>query len=151
MKRLALSLGLDTFAVQYAVLHWSLLSQLWACHLYVLSGCSGSCNCFRLLLRGLSRVSYQEAVATSLVECCSFFFTNFNYISDCLCDVKIISICLFGVEQWSAEAVYRARLGLAIKLPEYRLDVVLVSLLVALDGFDAIYWCSVVDFKQVLV
>ena len=47
--------------------------------------------------------------------------------------------------------MYRARLGLAIKLPEHRLDVVLVSLLEALDGFHAMYWCSVVDFKQVLV
>ena len=44
-----------------------------------------------------------------------------------------------------------ARLGLAIKQPEPCLDVVLVSLLVVLGGFHALYWCSVVDFEQVLV
>ena len=43
----------------------------------------------------------------------------------------------------------RARLGLTTKLPEYRLVVVLVSLLVALDNLHALLWCSVVNFEHV--
>ena len=55
-------------------------------------------------------------------------------MSDPLHDVNISGICLFGVEKWSTGVVCDARLGLDIKSPEHHLDVVLVSLLVALDG-----------------
>ena len=55
-------------------------------------------------------------------------------MSDPLHDVNISSICLFGVEKWSTGVVCDARLGLDIKSPEHHLDVVLESLLVALDG-----------------
>ena len=41
--------------------------------------------------------------------------------------------------------------GVDNKTTRVRLDVVLVSLLVAFDGFHALNWCPVVDFKQVLV
>ena len=40
-----------------------------------------------------------------------------------------------------------ACLGLVIKPPEHRLDAVLVSLLVALDGFHTLNWCFIVDFE----
>ena len=77
-------------------------------------------------------------VAT-LVKCCSFFSINFGYISDPLHDFSISSICLHEVEGWSTGAVFGACLGLAIKPPEHRLDVVLVSLLVTSDGFYTLH------------
>ena len=55
-------------------------------------------------------------------------------MSDPLHDVNLSSICLFRVEKWSTGIVCEARLVLNIKSPEYHLDVVLVTLLVALDG-----------------
>ena len=55
-------------------------------------------------------------------------------MSDPLHDVNISSICLFRVEKWSTGIVCEARLVLNIKSPEHHLDVVLVTLLVALDG-----------------
>ena len=66
----------------------------------------------------------------SLVECCSFFSINFGYISNPLHNVNISSVCLFGMEEWSAGAVCGVHLGLAIKPPEQCLDVALVFLLV---------------------
>ena len=117
--------------------------------LYALSGWSASYHLFRVLLWGLPRVAYREAVATSLMEFCSFFSISFGYISYPLHDINISSIFLFGVEECSIGAVCGEHLGLTIKPPKHRLDVVLVSLLVALDGFHALYWCSVVDFEQI--
>ena len=134
----------------FAALHSSLLSLSMSL-LYVLSRWSGSCHWFRVLLWGLPRVVYQEAVATFLVECSRFFPINFGYISDTLHSVSISSIRLFGVEKWNTGAMCGASLGLAIKPPQHCLDVVLVSLLVALDDFHALYWCSVCDFEKVLV
>ena len=91
-------------------------------------------------------IKLQAPAVPSLVECCGFFSINLGYISDPLHDAKISSICLFGVEEWSAGGVCGTRLGLAIKSPEHRLDVVLVSLLVALDDFHTLYWCFVCDW-----
>ena len=119
-------------------------------YLDVLSGWSGLCHWFCVLLWGLPKVAYQEAVAMSLVECCNFFSINFGYISDPLHDAKISSICLFRVEEWSTGAVCGAHLGLAVKPPEHHLDIVLVPLLVALDNCHTLFWCSVADFEQVL-
>ena len=106
MEGLARSVDLRHFcSTAFAMLHWSLLFRFWACHFYVLSGWSGSYHSFRVLLWLLPRVAYEEAVAMSLGECCSFFSINFGYISDPLHDVNISSICLFGVEGWSAGAL----------------------------------------------
>ena len=46
---------------------------------------------------------------------------------------------LFEVEEWSTGAVCGARSELAIKPPEHRLYVVLVSLLVAPEGSHTLY------------
>lgn len=88
----------DTFAVQY-LLCWLEFSvpTLSISLLNVLSVYSGSCRWFRVFLWKLPKVIYQEAVATSLVECCSFFSINFGYISNPLQDANISSICLCGV------------------------------------------------------
>ena len=76
------------------------------------------------------------------MECCSFFSINVVYISDPLHDANISSIYLFGVEEWSTGGVWSVS-------QEHRLDVVPLSLLVALDSFHALYWCSVAEFEQV--
>ena len=86
----------------------------------------------------------------SLVEWCSFFSINFGYIPEPSRGVNIFSICLFGVEEWCTGVVCGARLVLVVKSAEHLLDVVLVSLLVALDDFHALFWCFVVDIEQFL-
>ena len=53
--------------------------------------------------------------------------------------------------EWKNGAVCGTRLELVIKPPEHRLDIVLVSLLVALDNFHTLYWCFICDFEQVYV
>ena len=82
-------------------------------------------HCFCVLLLGLTKVADQKAVATSLLECCSFFSINCGCISDSLHNVNISSICLFEVEELSTGAARGAHLVLAIKPTEHRLDVVL--------------------------
>ena len=71
--------GLQTLlqcSICYAVSESS-LATLSMSHFYVLSEWSGSCHWFCVLLWELSRVAYQEVVATSLIECCSFFCVNY--------------------------------------------------------------------------
>ena len=90
---------------------------------------------------------WSHSLATFLVEFWSFFSINFGYVSDPLCNVNISNVCLFEVE----ECCTGGRFKLAIKLREHRLDVVLVTLLVALDNFYILYWRFVCEFEQFLV
>ena len=101
--------------------------------------------CSTVFVFGLSRFAYQEAVVTCLVECCSFFCITFGYICDPLHNLNIARIWLFRVKQWSTRAMSVECLKLAIKPPEHRLDVALLPLLVTLDSFHALYWCSIFD------
>ena len=87
---------------------------------------------------------WSHSLATFLVEFWSFFSINFGYVSDPLCNVNISNVCLFEVE----ECCTGGRFKLAIKLREHRLDVVLVTLLVALDNFYILYWRFVCEFEQ---
>ena len=132
--------------LQYSICHAALGSSL----PIILSGQSGSCHWFCALVWRLSRVVYQEAVATFLLECCSFLSINFGYSSDPLQGVNISSICPFRVEEWNTGAVCGAHLGQAKNPPEYSLDNVLVSLLVVFNGFHALYWCFIATFKVLI-